>query len=79
MNKFIPEGIVGRIPYKGSLEDVIYQLVGGLRSGMVYSGARTILELQKKARFVQITRSGLQESHPHDVSIVKEAPNYRSY
>ncbi len=78
MNKLIPEGIVGRVPYKGTLEDVVYQLTGGLRSGMVYIGASTIDELHSNARFVRITGAGLAESHPHDVSIVKEAPNYRT-
>jgi IMP dehydrogenase len=78
INKLIPEGIVGRVPYKGKLEDVVYQLCGGLKSGMVYTGARSIPELQERARFVRITGAGLAESHPHDVSIVKEAPNYRT-
>lgn len=78
INKLIPEGIVGRVPYKGKLEDVVYQLTGGLKSGMVYTGARSIPELHERARFVRITGAGLAESHPHDVSIVKEAPNYRT-
>ncbi len=76
-SKFVPEGIEGRVPYKGSLSSVIYQLLGGLRSGMGYVGARDIPELKKKARFVRITQAGLRESHVHDVSISKEAPNYR--
>jgi len=78
VNKFIPEGIVGRVPYKGALEEVVYQLIGGLKSGMVYTGSKTLAELRKKARIVEITGAGLQESHPHDISIIKEAPNYRT-
>lgn len=74
--KLVPEGIEGRVPSKGPLTDVIYQLVGGLRSGMGYCGVRTIKELQKKARFVRITQAGLKESHVHDVTITQEAPNY---
>lgn len=78
INKLIPEGIVGRVPYKGALEDVIYQLSGGLRSGMVYTGSQTIKDLQVNARLIRITNAGLAESHPHDVNIVKEAPNYKT-
>jgi IMP dehydrogenase len=74
--KLVPEGIVGRVPSRGRLADVVYQLVGGLRSGMGYVGARTIPELREKARFVRITPAGLKESHVHDVIIMKEAPNY---
>jgi IMP dehydrogenase len=74
--KLVPEGIVGRVPSRGRLADVVFQLVGGLRSGMGYVGARTIPELQEKARFVRITPAGLKESHVHDVIIMKEAPNY---
>ncbi len=74
--KLVPEGIVGRVPSRGRLADVVYQLVGGIRSGMGYVGARTIPELQEKARFVRITPAGLRESHVHDVIIMKEAPNY---
>ena len=74
--KFVPEGIEGRVPYKGKLSDVIYQLVGGLRSGMGYVGASNIEELQKRAKFVRITWAGFKESHAHDVQITKEAPNY---
>jgi IMP dehydrogenase len=74
--KFVPEGIEGRVPYKGPASDVIFQLVGGLRSGMGYVGCRTIDELQRKARFTTITVGGLRESHPHDVAITREAPNY---
>ncbi|NPB07002.1 MAG: IMP dehydrogenase [Aquificae bacterium] len=76
LEKFVPEGIEGRVPYKGRLADVVYQLVGGLRSGMGYVGARTIKELQEKAKFVRITWAGYRESHVHDVQITKEAPNY---
>jgi IMP dehydrogenase len=74
--KLVPEGIEGMVPYKGPLADMIYQLIGGLRSGMGYCGCRTIEELRRKACFVRITSAGLQESHPHDVVITKEAPNY---
>ncbi len=74
--KFVPEGIEGRVPYKGKLSDTIYQLVGGLRSGMGYCGTDTISALQQDAEFVRITSAGLRESHPHDVDITKEAPNY---
>jgi IMP dehydrogenase len=74
--KLVPEGIVGRVPSRGKLADVIYQLMGGLRSGMGYVGAQTIQELQEKARFIRITPAGLKESHVHDVVIMKEAPNY---
>jgi IMP dehydrogenase len=74
--KLVPEGIEGRVPYKGPVTDVVYQLVGGLRSGMGYCGVASIEELRSKARFVQITLGGLRESHPHDVTITREAPNY---
>jgi IMP dehydrogenase len=74
--KPVPEGIEGMVPYKGPLADLVYQLVGGLRSGMGYCGCRTIEELRRDARFIRITGAGLQESHPHDVVITKEAPNY---
>jgi IMP dehydrogenase len=75
--KLVPEGIEGRVPYKGSLSETIYQLIGGLRAGMGYCGTRTIEELQKNGKFVRITAAGFKESHPHDVTITKEAPNYR--
>lgn len=75
--KFVPEGIEGRVASKGPLSDLTYQLVGGLRSGMGYCGARTIRELQEKSRFIRISPAGLRESHVHDVIITKEAPNYR--
>lgn len=76
-SKFVPEGIEGRLPHKGPLADSIYQMVGGIRSGMGYLGCRTIEEVQKKARFVRITSAGLRESHVHDVIITREAPNYK--
>ena len=75
--KLVPEGIEGRVPYRGALSYCIQQLIGGLKAGMGYVGARTIQELQQKAKFVRITSSGLRESHVHDVIITKEAPNYR--
>lgn len=74
--KLVPEGIVGRVPYRGSLTDTVYQLVGGLRAGMGYLGCADIQSLQRKAKFIQITPAGLRESHVHDVIIIKEAPNY---
>ena len=76
-DKLVPEGIVGRVPYKGSLAAVIYQLIGGLKSGMGYLGCRNLDELREKARFVKISAAGMRESHVHDVIITKEAPNYR--
>jgi IMP dehydrogenase len=75
--KLVPEGIEGRVPHRGSLGSIIAQLVGGLRAGMGYTGSRTITELRKKAKFVEITSQGLRESHVHDVFITEEAPNYR--
>jgi IMP dehydrogenase len=75
IKKLVPEGIVGRVPFKGKLEEVMYQYIGGLRAGMGYVGARTVADLQQ-AKFVRITNSGLRESHPHGVTITKEAPNY---
>ncbi len=77
MSKLVPEGIEGRVPYKGPLASMIHQLVGGLKSGMGYSGCRTIQELKEKARFIRVTNAGLRESHVHDVIITKEAPNYQ--
>ena len=74
--KLVPEGVEGRVPYKGSVGDTIFQLMGGLRSGMGYTGCATIQELQERAQFIQITAAGLKESHPHDIYITKEAPNY---
>jgi IMP dehydrogenase len=75
-NKLVPEGIEGRVPYAGPLGDVVYQLVGGLRSGMGYAGAAT-LDALRGARFMRVTTAGREESHPHDVTITKEAPNYQ--
>jgi len=75
--KLVPEGIVGRVPFKGPVVDSIHQLVGGLRSGMGYVGCANVEELQTKTRFVRISGAGLKESHVHDVIITKEAPNYR--
>ena len=76
-DKLVPEGIEGRVPYRGSLSSNIHQLVGGLRSGMGYCGAADLAELREKARFVRISNAALHESHVHDVIITKEAPNYR--
>jgi IMP dehydrogenase len=76
--KLVPEGIEGRVPHRGSISQIILQLIGGLRSGMGYTGSRTITEMQKRANFIRITSSGLRESHVHDVFITEEAPNYRT-
>jgi IMP dehydrogenase len=75
--KLVPEGIEGRVPYKGSASAVLHQLAGGLKSGMGYMGAISVADLQKKAKWVRISTQGLRESHVHDVHITKEAPNYR--
>lgn len=75
IKKLVPEGIVGRVPYKGLVQEVLYQITGGLQAGMGYCGAQTIEDL-KNARFVKITGSGMRESHPHDIQITREAPNY---
>jgi IMP dehydrogenase len=74
--KLVPEGVEGRVPYKGALADTVYQLLGGLRAAMGYCGTKNIKELKTKTKFIRITLSGLKESHPHDVIITKEAPNY---
>ena len=74
--KLVPEGVEGRVPYKGGLGETIYQMMGGLRAGMGYCGCGTIEELRAKGQFIQITSAGLKESHPHDIYITKEAPNY---
>ena len=74
--KFVPEGVEGRVPYRGRLADIVYQMVGGIRAGMGYCGMHSIDEMRKKARFVRITNASLIESHPHDISITKESPNY---
>lgn len=76
IKKLVPEGIVGRVPYKGLVSEVLYQLVGGLKAGMGYCGTATIGDLQKNGKFVKITSAGMKESHPHDVSVTREAPNY---
>jgi IMP dehydrogenase len=73
--KLVPEGVEGRVPYKGPLSTFLYQLIGGLRAGMGYLGARTVPEL-RKARFIQITAASVRENHPHDIAITQEAPNY---
>jgi IMP dehydrogenase len=77
--KLVPEGVEGRVPYKGPLADYVFQLVGGLRAGMGYCGTRAIEELRTKARFIQVTGASVQESHPHDIVITQEAPNYSSF
>ncbi|MBT8236007.1 MAG: IMP dehydrogenase, partial [Bacteroidia bacterium] len=76
IKKLVPEGIVGRVPYKGELYESIHQFIGGLRAGMGYCGAKSILDLQDKGKFIKITASGIAEGHPHDVTITKESPNY---
>jgi IMP dehydrogenase len=76
--KLVPEGIEGRVPYKGSLVGIVYQLAGGLRAAMGYCGAATLQDMQQHAQFVQITAAGMRESHAHDIQITKEAPNYRA-
>ena len=75
--KLVPEGIEGQVPYKGSISGFIYQLVGGLRAGMGYCGTRNVEELRLNGKFVKVTSAGVRESHAHDISITKEAPNYR--
>ena len=76
LKKLVPEGIEGRVPFKGSLADVIFQMMGGLRAAMGYTGCETVEAMQERASFVRITSSGVRESHPHDISITEEAPNY---
>ena len=75
--KFVPEGIEGRIAYRGPLNNTIYQLIGGIRSAMGYLGAKTLEDLQQRAEFIEISPAGLKESHVHDVYITREAPNYK--
>jgi IMP dehydrogenase len=77
-DKLVPEGVEGRVPYKGPLGPFVYQLVGGLRAGMGYCGTRNIEELRTRARFIQVSGASVQESHPHDIAITQEAPNYSS-
>ena len=74
--KLVPEGVEGRVPFKGPLSPFLYQLVGGLRAGMGYCGTKTIDELRTEARFIQVTAASVRESHPHDIAITQEAPNY---
>ena len=74
--KLVPEGVEGRVPFKGPLEDYVYQLVGGLRAGMGYVGTRTIDELRRDARFIRVSAATVRENHPHDIAITQEAPNY---
>jgi IMP dehydrogenase len=76
-DKLVPEGIEGRVPYKGTMITIVHQLMGGLRSSMGYTGCKTIEEMRTKPEFVRITSAGMSESHVHDVTITKEAPNYR--
>ncbi len=76
VNKFVPEGVEGAVPYKGRVSETLYQLIGGLKSGMGYTGSKTIEELRKKSKFVVVTAAGMAESHPHDILIIAEAPNY---
>ena len=77
IKKLVPEGVEGRVPYKGPLADTVYQFIGGLRAAMGYCGARNIAEMKSKTKFVKVTNAGLLESHPHDVLITKESPNYQ--
>src|SRR5207253_3779514 len=77
-SKLVPEGVEGRVPYKGNLAPFVYQLVGGLRAGMGYCGTRNIEELRTRGRFIMVSAASVQESHPHDIAITQEAPNYSS-
>lgn len=74
--KLVPEGVEGRVPFKGALSDFVYQLVGGLRAGMGYCGAQTIENLREDAKFIEVSAASVRESHPHDIAITQEAPNY---
>jgi IMP dehydrogenase len=76
LSKLVPEGVEGRVPFKGPLADFVYQLVGGLRAGMGYCGTRTIDELRKDTRFIKVSAATVRENHPHDIAITQEAPNY---
>jgi len=78
-SKLVPEGIEGRVPFKGPASGIIYQLVGGLRIGMGYCGAKNIQEMKENAKFMRVTLAGIQENHPHDVTITHESPNYKIY
>ncbi|MBZ0290701.1 MAG: IMP dehydrogenase, partial [Anaerolineae bacterium] len=75
--KLVPEGVEGRVPYRGSLSEFMHQLIGGLRAGMGYCGCQTLAELQSKAEFIRVTTAGARESHPHDITITEEPPNYQ--
>ena len=75
-DKLVPEGVEGRVPFKGPLSEFVYQLVGGLKAGMGYCGTRTIDELRTEAQFIQVSAASVRESHPHDIAITQEAPNY---
>ena len=77
-DKLVPEGIEGMVPYRGKLSPYVYQLCGGVRSGLGYTGSRTIPDLWERARFVRVTAAGMRESHPHDVQITKETSNYHA-
>jgi len=74
--ELVPQGIVGRVPYRGSVKEVLFQLEGGIRAAMGFCGAKNLAEFWRKARFIRVTSAGLRESHPHSVTIIKEAPNY---
>jgi IMP dehydrogenase len=76
VEKLVPEGIEGRVPFKGGIHESVYQLIGGLRSGMGYCGTQTLAELRENTEFIRVSPAGLRESHPHDITITKEAPNY---
>lgn len=78
-DKLVPEGVEGRVPYRGTLSNYVYQLVGGIRAGMGYCGTKTIDELRKNAKFVRTSAATVNESHPHDIMITKESPNYSGY
>jgi IMP dehydrogenase len=77
IQKLVPEGIEGRVPYKGHLSEAVFQMIGGLRAAMGYCGAKSVPEMKRKARFIRMTEAGLKESHPHDVQMTKEPPNYQ--
>jgi IMP dehydrogenase len=78
VEKLVPEGVEGRVPYKGPMAAIVHQMIGGLRASMGYTGCTSIEELRTKTRFVKITAAGMRESHVHDVTVTKEAPNYRT-
>jgi IMP dehydrogenase len=78
-DKLVPEGVEGRVPYKGKLSDYVYQIVGGVRAGLGYCGCQTVAELREKAKFIRVSSASVQENHPHDITITAEAPNYSLY